>query len=327
MNTKSKNMLRSLWEGNKAIPIALILFIALSLSTPLFLRTNNLLNILRQVTVNTVIAMGFSIILGSGHIDLACGSTLGLVGIVISKAMVAGIPIWISLLLGLITALVCELISAFFISKFSLVPFIVTLATSQIYRGIVYISTGMTVVTGLPEAFKKIGQGYLLGIPVPIYIMAFVVVLTWIVVNRTLFGRYVLAMGGNAEATRVSGINTNMVRYGAYAAMAVCIAIGATITTSRTASGQMSAGLNMEQDAIASCVIGGTSMKGGKVNVIGAVFGSLIVGMIANGMNLLRIDSNWQVVVKGLLILIAVVFDATSSSIGKHGAKKGVAKA
>ena len=314
---KSKKYIKSFMSGNKAILIALVIFIMLSFTSPIFLTSSNVLNVLRQVAVNTVIAMGFSIILGSGHIDLACGSVLGLVGVVISKSLVSGLPIWICVLLGLLVAEICELTSAFFISKFALVPFIVTLATSQIYRGLVYISTGMTVVTGLPDSFKVIGQGYFLGIPIPVYIMFGLIGVVWFLVNRTLFGRYILAMGGNAEAARVSGIDTIKIRYGAYAAMGVCIAIGAVITTARTASGQISAGVGMEQDAIASCVIGGTSMKGGKVNVIGALFGSLIVGMIANGMNLLRIDTNWQVVVKGALILVAVVFDAISGTTGK----------
>lgn len=318
---KQKNLVKTMMSGNKAFLIAVIIFIALSVASPIFLTSSNILNVLRQVAVNTVIAMGFSIILGSGHIDLACGSVLGLAGIVVSKALVAGLPTWVCILLALVTAVVCELISAFFISKFALVPFIVTLATSQIYRGLVYITTGMTVVTGLPESFKAIGQGYLFGIPIPVYIMFVLIVAVWFLVNRTLFGRYILAMGGNAEAARVSGINTKKIRYGAYASMGVCVAIGAVIMTARTASGQISAGVGMEQDAIASCVIGGTSMKGGRVNVIGALFGSLIVGMIANGMNLLRIDTNWQVVVKGVLILIAVVFDAMSTGISSKAKK------
>jgi ribose/xylose/arabinose/galactoside ABC-type transport system permease subunit len=165
----------------------------------------------------------------------------------------------------------------------------------------------------VPEGFAFLGQGYIGIIPVQVYIMVLIAFVVWFLVNRTKFGRYVLAMGGNPEAARVSGIDIVWVRFGTYVCSGCAAALAAMILTARAASAQPAAGTGMEMDAIAAVVIGGTNMKGGKVNVVGALFGCLIVGMVNNGLNLLRIDSAWQIVAKGCLILFAVVLDRIST--------------
>jgi ribose/xylose/arabinose/galactoside ABC-type transport system permease subunit len=296
----------------KAILILVIEIIVVSSLTPIFFTQPNILNVLRQVCVSTIIAVGFACVMGSGHMDLSVGSVLGMTGIVMAKLMTeTGLPLWLCLVLATLFGISTGALNAALINH-ALPFFIVTLATKQMWRGFCYISTNMVAVMNLPKEFVYIGQGTLLGIPVPIYIMLSMVTLVWFVVNRTAFGRYVIAMGGNSEAARVSGINVKMIRLGAYCMMGFCVSVASMVTTARAASAQISAGIDMEMDAIAAVVIGGTPMGGGYANVIGSLIGCVIVGILNNALNLLKVDSNWQIVAKGLLILFAIVMDRVS---------------
>jgi ribose transport system permease protein len=232
-----------------------------------------------------------------------------------AQMMVNGIPMGVAIISGILIGAFIGIINASIITVFNLPPFLVTMAMMSILRGTCYLVTKQKPVTGVPRSFSWIGQGYLLKIPFPIYIMLIVIILIWIIANRTKLGRYLLAMGGNLEATRVSGINVVAVRYGVYAITGICGAIASVVMCARASSAQPTGGLNMEMEAIAAAVIGGTSMMGGNANIVGAFFGALIVGMVNNGLNLLGVDSSWQVVAKGALILIAVVLDSISTMI------------
>ena len=311
---KKKNfLLEKILLGNKAMLIVIILAVILSIVSPVFLTVRNLLNVLRQVCTSAILGLGFAMILGAGHIDLSVGSLIGICGVIMAKSIHAGIPVPIAILIAALFSVVSGCVSATIIYYFKLPAFIVTLAMQQILRGSTYLITGMVPITGLPESFTYLGQGYFLGVPVPVYIMLIMVVIVWFVVNRFKVGRYMLAMGGNAEAARVSGIDTRKVLYQAFIATGLCTTIASMVLTARSAAALPAAGLNMEMDAVASVVIGGTSMAGGSVNVIGALFGSLVVGIVNNGLNLLGVDSNWQIVSKGLLILFAVLLDSIST--------------
>ena len=332
MNTAKKSevgaRLRSLLRGNKAFLIVVGLCIILSIASPVFLRTSNLLNIVRQVCVSTLLSIGFTVVLSSGHMDLSVGTLLGLCGMVLAKMInEAGIPLPIAIILTLLLGTACGALNAATITIFRVVPFVATLATQSIFKGANYLISNLVPVAGLPDELVFIGQGYLLGIPVPIYIMLLVIILVWIMMNRTKFGRYVLAMGGNAEAARVSGINVDKMRYGVYMVGGFCTGIAAVVMTARTASAQVSAGQNMEMDAIAAVVIGGTAMSGGNANVWGTMFGCLIVGIVNNGLNLLGVDSNWQVIAKGVLILFAVIIDTLSARAQAERLNKQAAQA
>lgn len=332
MNTAKKSevgaRLRSLLRGNKAFLIVVGLCIILSIASPVFLRTSNLLNIVRQVCVSTLLSIGFTVVLSSGHMDLSVGTLLGLCGMVLAKMIKeAGIPLPIAIILTLLLGTACGALNAATITIFRVVPFVATLATQSIFKGANYLISNLVPVAGLPDELVFIGQGYLLGIPVPIYIMLLVIILVWIMMNRTKFGRYVLAMGGNAEAARVSGINVDKMRYGVYMVGGFCTGIAAVVMTARTASAQVSAGQNMEMDAIAAVVIGGTAMSGGNANVWGTMFGCLIVGIVNNGLNLLGVDSNWQVIAKGVLILFAVIIDTLSARAQAERLNKQAAQA
>ena len=286
---KKKNVLTTVLLANKAALILLLLCIALSIASPVFLTTTNLVNVVRQVTTSAILSLGFTMVLGAGYMDLSVGSLVGMIGVVMAKSMNAGIPTVPAILIGILFGMAVGVFNAFVITTFKMPPFIV------------------------PESFTFLGQGRIAGIPVPIYIMTLVFVVVWLIINRFKFGRHILAVGGNAEAAFVSGIKTKRIVFLVYMCMGICAAIASVVMTARAASAQPAAGLNMEMDAIAAVVVGGTAMSGGVVNVVGALFGSLIVGVINNAMNLLRLDSNWQLVVKGILIMFALMLDNVSA--------------
>lgn len=310
---KKKNVLTTVLLANKAALILLLLCIALSIASPVFLTTTNLVNVVRQVTTSAILSLGFTMVLGAGYMDLSVGSLVGMIGVVMAKSMNAGIPTVPAILIGILFGMAVGVFNVFVITTFKMPPFIVTLASQQVLRGAIYLVTGMIPVLELPESFTFLGQGRIAGIPVPIYIMTLVFVVVWLIINRFKFGRHILAVGGNAEAAFVSGIKTKRIVFLVYMCMGICAAIASVVMTARAASAQPAAGLNMEMDAIAAVVVGGTAMSGGVVNVVGALFGSLIVGVINNAMNLLRLDSNWQLVVKGILIMFALMLDNVSA--------------
>jgi ribose/xylose/arabinose/galactoside ABC-type transport system permease subunit len=313
MNRNLRNQVNSLLFTNKAIFIVIVLVVAMSLLSPVFLTSRNILNVLRQVCVNTMLACGFVLILGCGCIDLSVGSTVGFTGVCMAKMMVSGVPVPLAIVLGLTIGACIGTVNNTILTLWKLPPFIVTLGMMSILRGSTYIVSKQQPVINLPESFVWIGQGYIGAIPFPIFIMLAVVVTTWIIANRTKFGRYLLAIGGNFEASRVSGINVIAVRYGVFITMGICSTIASIVMCGRAASAQPSGGLNMEMDALAAGVIGGTSMSGGTANIIGAFFGALIVGIVNNSLNLMGVDSSWQVIAKGSLILIAVILDCMST--------------
>lgn len=310
VSSKNLSFLNSLLLGNKAFIIVLLMGTALSLFSSVFLTSANLMNLLRQICASTMVALGFTFVLGLGEIDLSVGSMVGLIGIIMSKLMVEyDIPVFLAICIGIACGAVFGSVNASIISALDLPPFIVTLATLSLFRGGLYIITNMVPVTNLPSSFLKLGQGYIGPVPVPVILMLVLSAAAYIVANYTTFGRYVIAMGGNKEAARVTGINTKLVRLGVFITTGICAAFASVIMTARSASAQIGAGLNMEMDVIAAVVIGGTAMNGGNMNIIGTIFGCLVVGMVTNGLNLLGINSNYQIVAKGLLILLALILD------------------
>ena len=295
---------------NKTVVIALILSIALSIASPYFLIPQNLFNVSRQIVVNAIVALGFTILLGMGEIDLSVGAMLGLIGVIVGKLMVdLDLPVYFAIICALVSGILLGSLNATLISAFSLPPFIVTLATASIFRGVLFIATNMVPVILLPKAFLFIGQGYIGPVPFQVYILFLVFVAIYVIANRMKFGRYAVAIGANKEAARISGINIKRVRLSVYILVGLCVAVAAVIQTARSSSAQTGAGLNMELDVIAAVVIGGTALYGGSVNVVGTLFGVLIIGMVNNGLNLLGINPHFQIIAKGLIILFALILD------------------
>jgi len=313
-----RNAIKSLIIDNSVVVIVFLLVIIMSVLSDRFLTSVNLFNVLRQICVTGIVASGFTMIICAQEIDLSVGSVVGFVGIVMASLMVKyQVPIWITLIVGVIVGALCCMLNAVIISAFNLPPFIVTYATQSLFRGIIYISTNMVPISNLPEDFIFIGQGYVGAVPIPVIIMVVMFAVMWFITKRTTFGRYVVAMGSNKDAAFLCGISISKVRLGVYALVGACSAIAAMVLTGRTASAQVSAGMNLEFDCITAVVVGGTAFTGGNMNVIGTILGCLVVGIINNGLNLLGVNSNYQIIAKGMMILLALLLDNWTTSLVK----------
>ena len=276
-----------------------------------FLTTNNIMNVLRQVATNLIIACGMTMIIVLGGIDLSVGSVVGLSGCVTAMQIAYhNWPIWAAVCAGLFMGVLSGAFNGFIISKTTIPPFIVTLAMLNIARGACYVYTNAQPIRIMSDSFNFIGSGYIANvIPVPVIYLIVIVIISSFIMNRTRLGRHIYAVGGNPTAARFSGIKNGRVLFFAYLFSGIMSAISGVVLASRMFSGQPTAGNGFELDAIAAVVLGGTSMAGGVGKIGGTVIGALIIGVLNNGLNLLNINSFWQLVVKGIVILIAVYAD------------------
>ncbi|MBZ5200142.1 ribose ABC transporter permease [Planomicrobium chinense] len=292
--------------------IGLILIILIiSILEPRFLATSNLLNVLRQVSMNALIAFGMTFVILTGGIDLSVGSILALTGAVTAGMMASGMDPILAMLLGLLLGAVLGAINGIIIAKGKVAPFIATLATMTIYRGLTLVYTEGRPISGLGDnmAFQMLGKGYFLGIPVPVVTMLVSFAILYFILKKTTFGRRVFAVGGNEEASILSGINADRVKIYVYALVGLLAGLASLILTSRLNSAQPTAGEMFELDAIAAVVLGGTSLTGGRGWIVGTLIGALIIGVLNNGLNLIGVSSFFQQVVKGAVILLAVLLD------------------
>jgi ribose transport system permease protein len=298
----------------------LVLCIALSLLTDKFFTAANGVNVLRQVAVNACIATGMTLIVLTGGIDLSVGSVLALCGAITaglsknglqfpSADLYVGFTILGATLAAVIVGALIGLFNGFAITSFKVPPFVATLAMLTIARGFTMLYTGGHPISNLGEEFAYIGTDALLDIPVPVWIAAAMVLLAVFITQKTKLGRYIYAIGGNETAARLSGIRINKVKLIVYSIGGALAALGGVIVTSRLDSAQPNAGVSYELDAIAAVVIGGTSLNGGKGTVWGTVIGAVIIGVLNNGLVLLNVSPFWQQVVKGGVILLAVIID------------------
>lgn len=289
----------------------LLIVIIISIMSPNFLTLNNLLNVLRQVSINALIAFGMTFIILTGGIDLSVGSTLALTGAVTAGLMAGGTDPILAMLIGLILGAILGAINGIIITKGKVAPFIATLATMTIYRGLTLVYTEGKPISGLGDsaAFKMLGKGYFLGIPVPVLTMAITFAVLYFLLKKTTFGRRVYAVGGNEEASRLSGISVDRVKIYVYSLTGMLAALSSLILTSRLNSAQPTAGSMFELDAIAAVVLGGTSLTGGRGWIVGTLIGAMIIGVLNNGLNLIGVSSFFQQVVKGAVILVAVLLD------------------
>ena len=298
----------------------LVLCIMLSLLTDKFFTAANGVNVLRQVAVNVCIATGMTLIVLTGGIDLSVGSVLALCGAITagllknglqfaSVDLYVGFTILGAMLAAIVVGALLGLFNGFVITSFKVPPFVATLAMLTIARGLTMLYTAGQPISSLGDRFAFIGAGSFLKIPVPVWIAAIVVLLAVFITQKTKLGRYIYAIGGNETAAKLSGIRINRVKLTVYSLGAALAATGAVIVTSRLDSAQPNAGTSYELDAIAAVVIGGTSLNGGKGSVWGTVIGAVIIGVLNNGLVLLNVSPFWQQVVKGGVILLAVIID------------------
>lgn len=302
------------WARRLQSVIGLLLFsIIISFMSDRFLTGSNIFNILRQTSINAIIAAGMTFVILTGGIDLSVGANFAFSGAVAAWLIASGQPVIVAVIAALIVGMLIGVANGFVISKGKLQPFIVTLATMTIFRGATLVFTqGKPISAGYEanaEAFSAIGNGYTLGIPNPILIMLIVFGACYFLLRRTTIGRYVYAVGGNEEATKLSGVNVSRIKLFVFGMSGFLAALAGVIITSRLSSAQPTAGTGYELDAIAAVVLGGTSLAGGVGSILGTISGALIIGILNNALNLLNVSSYYQLLVKGLVILIAVLLD------------------
>ena len=278
--------------------------------TPNFLKANNIINILRQVTTNLNLALGMTIIIIINGIDLSVGSIVALSGTIAGELIAfANWPLPLAIITAVLIGTLCGLFNGVVVAKTQIPPFIATLGMLNIARGIAYVSTGGQPVRVMNESFTLLGSGYIGKIPLQvIYTLIFVIIIS-LILRKTKLGRHIYAIGGNITAARFSGIKIVYVTIFAYTLSGFLSGFSGVVLASRMYSGQPTAAQGFELDAIAACVLGGTSMRGGVGTIGGTVIGALIIGVLNNGLNLLNINSFWQLIVKGAVILLAVYID------------------
>ncbi len=288
--------------------------IVLSFATPYFFTAQNILIVLRQVSINGILAIGVTFVIIAGGIDLSLGSVVALTGVVAASfAHPGAYALIVPIALGLLTGVVIGGVNGLSITMGKVAPFIVTLGMMTIARGLALVLSDGRPVTNLSAGFNFIGGGDVLRVPVPILLFILVIVVSAVILNYTRIGRYVYAVGGNENAARASGIRVNRVKLFAYMMCSGLAALAGIVLASRITTGQPNAGIAYELDAIAAVVIGGTSLLGGRGSIAGTVIGVLIIGVINNGLDLLNVTSYYQQIIKGVIIVGAVLLDRKNS--------------
>lgn len=304
----------------KPLVALLLMIIAMMFLSDHFATSDNLFNVLRQVSVNVCISVGMTMVILTGGIDLSVGSILALSGAVAagltrdgvafpSMDLFVGITFWGGILAALLIGAILGMINGVMITTFKVPPFIATLGMLTIARGLTMLYTGGFPITGLGKGFEYVGTGWFLGIPMPVWIALIVVVVFAFVMRHTIFGRHIYAIGGNERASEISGIKVNKVKLLVYTLAGTLAGLAGLLVTARLDSAQPNAGASYELDSIAAVVIGGTSLSGGKGSIVGTIIGALIIGVLNNGLVLLGVSPFWQQVIKGIVILAAVILD------------------
>jgi ribose/xylose/arabinose/galactoside ABC-type transport system permease subunit len=292
--------------------IALVIVaVGLSLTSPDFLTVGNLLNVMRQASINALIGFGMTLVILLGGIDLSVGSILALSSVMSASLMQSGMSPAFATLAGIVAGGLMGLVNGLVISKGKVAPFIATLGSMTVLRGLaLVVSDGSPISNFNSDFFSMLGGGYVARlIPVPVVLMLIMFGVFWFVLRKTVFGRHVYATGGNAESARLSGVKVDRIQLWVYAISGVMAAIAGIVLTSRLNSAQPTAGTGYELDAIAAVVLGGTSLTGGRGWIFGTLVGALLIGVLNNGLNLLDVSSFYQQVVKGCVILLAVLID------------------
>lgn len=298
-------------KTEKTILLALCaIFAFLTIFTRSFFTAQNLITVLVQVSVIGIVALGMTLIIISGNIDLSVGSSMAIAGVAAAIFIRDfNIPVFIAVLLAISLSVLVGLMNGFIIAKGKIPAFIVTLGSVSALRGVAMIMANGIPIGGLPQSFNFIGGGKVFGVPMPIIIYFVIIIVTHLILTRTLMGRYAYALGGNETATKLSGIKIDSLKIKIYLFAGLLTGIGGIVLASRIRSGQPNVGIGYELDAIAACIIGGVSFNGGIGSVFGTVIGTLIMGIINNGLDLLNVQSYYQAIVKGAIVVAAVLID------------------
>ncbi len=297
-------------QRESAIFLALLgIMVIITIVAPQFANAGNLYRVSRQISFVAIAALGVFTVILTGGIDLSLGSAIGLSGVTCGLSMAAGMHPLLAILIGMLTGFLVGMINGVLVSYVGITPFIVTLGMLSIARGTIWIITKGWPVEDIDDRILVLGQGDLFGIPVPVILMGIMAVLIHFLMRQTVFGRRIYAIGGNEEATRLSGIDVRKVKCLAYGISGLMASITGIILVARFSSAQTSSGEGWELDAIAAAVIGGTSLAGGSGSVIGVLIGAAIMGVIRNGLVLMRVSAYWQTAIMGLIVILAAVID------------------
>jgi ribose transport system permease protein len=290
--------------------IGLVVIMAVfAILVPGFLSERNLLNILQQSSINACLALGMTLVIISGGIDLSVGPTAALSAVLTATLLVMGIPAPVAIGAGLALGAACGLFNGFMVAVVGLQPFIVTLGTLSTFRALALIYTGGNPVLGIPDSFRAIFNGAVFGVPTPVVIVAVVALVAWGALKKTPFGEYLLAVGGNEEAAHIAGVPIARTKIAAYVISGTLAALAAMILIGRLGAAEPILGNLWELDAIAAAAIGGASLMGGKGSVIGTILGAIILGAMRNGLTLMNVQSFYQLLATGLIILAAMLID------------------
>lgn len=303
----------------------LILCAVLSVMTTSFATVTNFFNVVRQVTINLFLACGMTYVILLSGIDLSVGSVIAVSGC-ISAGLITwnGMPVYVGILGGVLVGMLLGAVNAWIISSTNIPAFIVTLAMMNIGRGIARIYTKAQTISVLNDQYMFWGMGSIFGIPIQLFCIIAVVAVSSFILNRTQMGRHIYAVGGNKQAAQYSGIRVKKVTFFVFIYCSLLASLAGILTVGRTFTATMTLGESAEMDAISAVVLGGTSMNGGRGTISGTVIGAIVIGVLKNGMNLLGIDSSWQFIVQGIVILIAVYFDYLKQKGIKLGRKAQV---
>ena len=299
------------------LSVLVLLCVIVSIATSKFLKPNNLISVLRQISINAYIALGMTLIIILGHIDLSVGAIVAMSGtLTVGFVVTQGLPIPVAILLGILLGMAAGMISGMIVTYFRVPAFIITMAMMNVCSGVAYVYSGGQATRINNDFFSAIGTGYLFNtIPLPVVYMIILIIVISFLLGKTKFGTYIYAIGGNREAARLSGVPIKKVEIAVFTISGVLSAFAGLVLCSRMYSGQPSVGNGYELDAIAACVLGGTSMSGGKGRISGTIFGAMVIGIISNGLNLIGVSSYWQLIVKGLIIACAVLLDSQKGKI------------
>lgn len=294
----------------------IIIVVVFSLFAPGFMSERNVLNILQQSSLNACLALGMTLVIVSGGIDLSVGPTAALSAVISATLLLAGVPIPLAILAGLLLGAACGLINGVLVAFVGLQPFIVTLGTLSTYRALALIFTGGNPVLGIPAGYRSLFNSTLFGLPTPILIVAVVAVIAWIILKKTPLGEYLLAVGGNEEAAYIAGVPIALTKISAYVISGVLAALTSLILIGRLGAAEPILGNLWELDAIAASAIGGASLMGGKGSIIGTLLGAIILGAMRNGLTLMNVQAFYQLLATGLIILVAMIIDRMTRGRG-----------
>lgn len=305
------NLIKKITEFKTGLGL-LGIIVVLSFSSEYFLTVTNLFNVVTQTSINALLAFGMTFVILSGGIDLSVGSVMAVASAVTAGLLTSGLNMVVAIVGGLAAGTGLGLFNGLVISRLAMPAFIVTLAMKSMARGLTLIYTDGQPISGFSDSFQFLGGGKLGPVPIPVIILAVVLVICYIVLKKTPFGRYVYAIGGSEEAAKLSGIKTKVIKTAVFAISGFMASLSGIVLASRLNSAQPTAGAGYELDAIAAVVLGGTSLTGGRGGILGTLVGALIMGVINNGLNLLNVSSFYQLIAKGTVILLAIYLDRQS---------------